>query len=143
MIDSIDIVEQLRDLVGPRRKRMKIGSKMMLDAADEIEWLRSVLSRLVKDSMYKDHPEASQAAIDALEGTGFEHDMSVPCPRSGMIDVVERLRQGVDPLDIPEAEREMDRAADEIERLREVVRLADPGGQIRAKLDHERAGLHG
>ena len=34
-----------------------------------------------------------------------------------MSDIVERLREGIDPLDIPDGERVMDKAADEIERL--------------------------
>jgi UDP:flavonoid glycosyltransferase YjiC (YdhE family) len=34
----------------------------------EIERLREALKRLLNDSMYKDHPEASQMAIDALGG---------------------------------------------------------------------------
>jgi hypothetical protein len=50
-----------------------------------------------------------------------------------MTDIVERLRQGVDPNDIPETEASMDRGADEIERLTneavlssEVPWVADP-----------------
>ncbi len=39
-----------------------------------------------------------------------------------MTDIVERLRQGIDPLDIPEAERAMDRGADEIDKLRALNR---------------------
>ena len=33
---------------------------------EELERLRAALQRLLNDSMYKDHPEASQMAIDAL-----------------------------------------------------------------------------
>jgi hypothetical protein len=36
------------------------------EAISEIESLRFALNRLVHDSMYKDHPEASQMALDAL-----------------------------------------------------------------------------
>ena len=35
-----------------------------------------------------------------------------------MTDLVERLREGIDPLDIPDGERLMDEAAAEIARLR-------------------------
>jgi len=46
-----------------------------------------------------------------------------------MTDIVERLRQGIgatEPTDVPKAERVMDQAADEIERLRAALqRIAD------------------
>ena len=35
-----------------------------------------------------------------------------------MGDIVQRLQEGIDPLDIPEGERAMDAGADEIARLR-------------------------
>lgn len=35
-------------------------------------------------------------------------------------DLIEELRKGIDPNDIPAAQRLMDRAADEIERLRKL-----------------------
>lgn len=37
---------------------------------EAIGLLRMALGRLLHDSMYKDHPEASQMAIDALKATG-------------------------------------------------------------------------
>ena len=49
-------------------KRYTMAPGLMEEAADEIERLRAALKRLVHDSMYKDHPEASQMAIDALGG---------------------------------------------------------------------------
>jgi hypothetical protein len=42
----------------------------VLEAADQIERLRAALARLLHETMYKDHPEASQMAIDALARTG-------------------------------------------------------------------------
>jgi hypothetical protein len=56
-------------------------------------------------------------------------------------DIAERLRDLAGPrkASMMLGSRTMLDAADEIERLREVVRLADPGGQVRAKLDHEKA----
>jgi ketopantoate reductase len=57
-----DIVERLRRIAA------RSGDRLDAEAADEIERLRAALRRLLNDSMYKDHPEASQMAIDALNG---------------------------------------------------------------------------
>ncbi len=56
-----------------------------------------------------------------------------------MTDIVERLRQGIDPLDIPEAEQIMDRAADEIERLRNTIKNCQPvsGSEYAQRLEAE------
>lgn len=67
-----DIVERLRNPFRPQGELRPL----CLEAAEEIERLRAALNRLVNDSMYKDHPEASQMALDALQGTGLEHDVT-------------------------------------------------------------------
>jgi hypothetical protein len=45
---------------------------------ETIERLRVALKRLVADSRYADHPEASQLAIDALGGVGWLYGEVVP-----------------------------------------------------------------
>jgi hypothetical protein len=55
----------------------------VMEGITEIEQLRSALDRLVNDSMYKDHPEASQAAIDALRGAGLDVTQKAPNSQKG------------------------------------------------------------
>jgi hypothetical protein len=57
-----------------------------------------------------------------------------------MTDIVDRLRVVLDKYDRVGWHPVVEDAIDEIERLRRVVRLADPGGQVRAKLDHDLTG---
>ena len=54
-----------------------------------------------------------------------------------MTDIVERLRQGVDPDNIQETEAAMDRAADEIESLRK--QWIEGVTQILAKVKENKA----
>ena len=63
---AIDIVERLRTI--DVEEEAYITRALVQEASDVIERLRTALGRLVNDSMYKDHPEASQMAIDALQG---------------------------------------------------------------------------
>jgi hypothetical protein len=46
----------------------------------------------------------------------------IPTGTPTVSDIVQRLREGIDPLDIPGAERAMDAGADEIERLRAALK---------------------
>jgi hypothetical protein len=73
MSDKRQVNELLEALRQPNRafgvyKNRSLGD-LCREAADEIERLQAALRRLLNDSMYKDHPEASKMAMDALETT--------------------------------------------------------------------------
>jgi hypothetical protein len=60
-----------------------------------------------------------------------------------MNDIEERLRQGIDPADIVEAEEAMEKGADEIRRLRKlaqtVMGLTEGRDQLEAEIERLRA----
>ena len=68
--EAADEIERLREATPERYYEIEAWGNQQ---AAEIErltaenaMLRAALTRLLNDSMYKDHPEASQMAIDAI-----------------------------------------------------------------------------
>lgn len=61
-----------------------------------------------------------------------------------MSDIAQRLREGIDPTNIPEGERAMDAGADEIERLTErLKRVTDQRVLLSAEVERLTAALKG
>jgi len=80
------------------------------EAADEIERLGKQCEDLLRHEREVERLRAAKCAVSVLWGMI-------------MTDIVERLRQGIERGDEGDAEAAMDKAADEIERLRAEVEL--------------------
>jgi hypothetical protein len=63
-----DIVAELRDPYRPQGELRPL----CLEAAEQIGRLRTALDVLLHETMYKDHPEASEMAIAALKQSGID-----------------------------------------------------------------------